>query len=348
MNIKNINRDYWPTSEWQFAKPNETGMDPCKLNEIEKIIETQHGNINGIIIVRKGYIVFEKYFNGFSPEDTHNIASVTKSFTSALIGIAIDSGYLKTIDQKVLEFFPEYTPGADDFLKRAITIKHILTMTAPIASKTVGNKWEALDRLRRQKDWIKYILDQLGKTGRIGEFQYSTAGAHILSAIITKVTGKSLRDFANEKLFKPIGIKEIPDHEMKTFLIDDVFGKRVTGWIKDPQGYTLGGMGLNINVRDMARFGFLYLNNGQWNDQQIISEKWITDSTNMNINKYGFLWWLIETGNTTAYTAAGSGGSHIYCIPDKDLVIAIASKIIPKPKDRWPLVEDYIIPSIME
>ncbi|XVE33970.1 serine hydrolase [Wukongibacter baidiensis] len=334
-------------------------MDPKYLTDFEYTINSKYKNINGIVVVRRGYIVYERYYNGYCSTDTHNVASVTKSFISALIGIAIDAGYIKSVDQKVLDFFPEYLSGADNISKSTITIKHLLTMTAPFPWKN-----EPLDRLRRQKDWVKYILDQLGRNGQIGNFQYSTAGTHLLSAIITRATGMSAREFANKHLFKTIGIKEIPDHQMKSFKLDDVFGKNVTGWIKDPQGNTTGGWGLTITPRDMARFGFLYLNRGIWDNNQIISEKWIDESTAwdnkqiisekwiestaMNICKYGYLWWLFEVENTLAYTAAGSGGNHIFCIPQKDLVVVIASKIIQRPQDRWALLKKYIIPAILE
>ena len=341
-----IKRDYWPTKEWKNAESESIGLNPDKLKELEYLIKSQYRNINGIVIVRKGYIVFERY-NGYGPFDTHNVASVTKSFISALIGIAIDKGYIQSVDQKVLVFFPEYVSGPNDFRKRTVTIRHLLTMTAPIASKTIGNRWEPLDRLRRQRDWIKYILDLLGK-GQAGKFQYSTAGVHLLSAIITRATGMCAREFANKHLFIPLGIKEIPDHEMKSFQLDDVFGKNVTGWIKDPQGNTTGGWGLTITPRDMARFGFLYLNEGFWNNKQIISKKWIEESIALNSNNYGYQWWLRKEYDLFAYSALGSGGNVICCIPEKDLVVAITSKIVSKPRDPWVLFDKYIIPAVLD
>lgn len=347
MKVSTFQRDYWPTGEWRIADPASVGMNAEKFIDMERMIKSQYQNIHGIVIVRKGHIVFEKYYHGYGPLDTHNVASVTKSFTSALIGIAIDAGYIKSVDQKVLEFFPEFVPGAGDIQKRTITIKHLLTMTAPIAWKKVDTTgYEPLDRLRRQKDWVRFTLDLLGRNGQPGRFQYSTAGTHLLSAIITRTTGMSAQEFANERLFRPIGITEIPDHEMKSFLLDDVFGKNVTGWIKDPQGNTTGGWGLTTTPRDMARFGFLYLNRGFWDNKQIISETWIDESTAMNSNKYGYLWWLREEGNISSYSALGAGGNVICCLPQKDLVVVIASSIVSKPRDRWLLVEKCILPAI--
>lgn len=346
-----MKRDYWPTHEWRNADPSSTGMDPEKFTDLEQMIKSQYQNINGIVIARKGYIVFERYFNGSGSLDAQHVASVTKSFTSALIGIAIEAGYIKSVDQKVLDFFPEYVPGAGDIQKRTITIRHLLTMTAPFPfswKSESGSAHEPLDRLRRQRDWVTYILNLLGQNGQPGCFQYYTAGTHLLSAIITRTTGKCAREFANEFLFQPIGIQEIPDPAMKSFGLEDVFGKNVKGWIKDPNGNTAGGWGLTMTPRDMARFGFLYLNRGIWDDKQIIPGTWIDESTAMNSNKYGYLWWLREEGSTFAYSALGSGGNVICCIPGKDLVVAIASKIISKPRDRWPLFEKCIIPAIKD
>lgn len=356
--MQTTKRDYWPTKEWKTTEPTAVGMDPEKLSELEDIIKSKHKNISGIVVVRKGYIAFEKYYNGFSPLDTNNVASVTKSFISALIGITLGAGYLKSVDQKVMDFFPDYVTTKDDIQKRTVTVKHLLTMTAPFAFSWKGNRGgqEPLDRMRRQRDWVKYILNLMGRKGESGVFQYSTAGTHLLSAIITRITGKSAREFANEHLFRPIGMREIPDHEMKSFTIDNVFGKNVTGWIKDPTGNSTGGFGLTLTPRDMARFGFLYLNRGTWNNKQILSEKWIEESTTMHsetmidktIAKYGYLWWLREDDGNSMYLALGNGGNVICCNQKKDLVVVIASKIVRNSTDRWSLIKEYILPAIID
>lgn len=338
-----MRRNYWPTIEWQTADPAILKMDSEKLSELEPMIKSQYSNINGIVIVRNGYIAYERYFNGYGPDNTHHVASVTKSIISALIGVAIDAGYIKNVDQKVMDFFPEYVPDAADMQKREITIRHLLTMTAPYKFED----WhEPLDKMCMQPDWTKYILDILGEKGNIGAFKYSTSGAHLLSTIITRSTGKSAREFANEHLFNPIGMKQIPNYEMKSFGFDDLFGKYVKGWVNDPSGNSTGGWGLTLTPRDMARFGFLYLNRGIWSDNRIISETWIDESTAMNSNKYGYLWWLRQEDGVFAYLAMGDGGNVICCIPEKDLVVAIASEFIMNPRDRWTLINECIIPAV--
>ncbi|WP_343216156.1 serine hydrolase [Clostridium mobile] len=348
-----MKRNYWPTKEWQTADPKTLKMDPIKLSKLENIIKSEFSNINGIVIVRNGYVAYERYFNGYGPDNAHHVASVTKSIISALIGIAIDDGYIKNEDQKVLDFFPEYVVNADDLQKGEITIRHLLTMTAPYSFED----WqEPLDKMCMQSDWTKYILDMLGQKGNIGTFKYSTAGAHLLSAIISCSTGKSAREFANERLFKHIGMKEIPNYEMKSFGFDDLFGKNVKGWVSDQKGNSTGGWGLTLTPRDMARFGFLYMNGGIWEDEPIISERWIDESItshsqtiiNNSVAKYGYLWWLLEDKGIPTYLALGDGGNVICCIPEKDLVIAIASEFIMNPKDRRILINEYIVPAIIE
>lgn len=348
-----MQRNYWPTTEWQSVNPAILRMNVEKLSELEPIIKSEYSNISGIVVVRNGYIAYERYFNGYISNDTHHVASVTKSIISSLIGIAIDAGYIKNVNQKVLDFFPEYISDDTDIQKREITIRHLLTMTAPYPF----DDWqEPLDKMCMQPDWIKYTLDMLGRKGSIGDFKYSTAGAHLLSAIITRSTGKSAHEFANEYLFEPIGIKEIPDYKMEAFGFEDLFGKNVKGWVKDPNGNSTGGWGLTLTPRDMARFGFLYLNHGIWNNRQIISGAWIDESTSQNsktlingsIAKYGYLWWLREEEGVFSYLALGDGGNVICCIPEKDLVVAIASEFMFNPHDRWTLIKEHIIPTIID
>lgn len=339
-----MQREYWPTSEWRAAEPEALGMDSGKLSRLEPVIVSGYSNINGIVIVKNGYIAYENYFNGYGPEDVHHVASVTKSIISSLVGIAIDMGYIKSIDQKVLDLFPEYSPDSADSQKQKITLRHLLTMTAPYPFED----WhEPLDRLCMSPYWVKYTLDMLGKGGSIGAFKYCTAGAHLLSAVITRSTGKTAREFANEHLFKPIGMKEIPDHEMEAFGFDELFGKKVKGWVKDPEGNSTGGWGLTLTPRDMARFGFLYLNNGSWDNSRIIPKEWIESSAAMSPNKYGYLWWLREEGGIYAYLALGDGGNAICCMPEKDMVVAIASGFIMNPNDRWRLIKENIVTAII-
>ncbi|COF14970.1 serine hydrolase domain-containing protein [Bacillus cereus] len=306
--------------------------------KLDQIIKEEYKNMNGMLVVQKGNIIFEKYYNDYGPNDTFHVASVTKTIISALIGICIDKGYIKSVDQRVIEFFPEYNCNSPE-----ITVRHLLTMTAPYPFVD----WqEPLEELCTQQDWIQYTLDRIGKGGNIGAFKYSSAGAHVLSAIITSVTGKSAREFANEQLFQPLGMREIPNYNMKAFGFDDLFGKDVKGWVHDPNGISTGGWGLTLTVKDMAKFGQMYLNEGIHNGKQILSKSWIKESTTMNQNQYGYLWWLREEDGIFSYCAMGDGGNMICCIPEKELVVVIASEAMPNARDRWELIVKYILPCI--
>ncbi|KOP80523.1 6-aminohexanoate hydrolase [Lysinibacillus sp. FJAT-14745] len=329
------------TIDWQTVESDNVNMDSKKLSELEQTIISEYSNINGIVIVRNGFLAYEKYFNGKGPDDSHHVASVTKSVLSALIGIAIDKGYIKSVEQKVLDFFPEYILDAK---KRDITLRHLLTMTVPYPFED----WhEPLDILCQQQDWVKYTLDIMGEKGEVGAFKYSTAGAHLLSAIITRSTGKSARAFANEHLFTPLGMKEIPDYRMDAYGFDDLFGKNVKGWVQDPRGNSTGGWGLTLTTRDMARFGYLYLNKGVWGNNEVLPESWICESTELNNNNYGYLWWLRQEDGLSTYSAIGDGGNIICCIPKMNMVVAITSDFMMNPRDRWPLMKEYIIPAVL-
>jgi CubicO group peptidase (beta-lactamase class C family) len=316
--------------------------------ELGTLLRSRQRGIQSIVVVRKGYVVFEGYRAGCGPEAAHNVASVTKSVISALVGIALDAGFLRSVDQKVLDFFPEYTPDPSDTRKRNLTLRHLLTMTAPVAWRTGAWGYEPLDRLRRQRDWVRYILDLLTGNGEPGRFQYSAVCAHLVSAILTRTTGRSARELANERLFRPLGMAEIPDRAMASFRNQDVFGGGVSGWIKDPSGVTTGGWGLTMTPRDMARFGFLYLNQGRWNGEQIVPAAWIAESTAPNANDYGYYWWLRGSGRAFSHSAAGSGGNLICCVPAHDLVVAIAAKVVLQSRDPWLPVERYVLPAISD
>jgi CubicO group peptidase (beta-lactamase class C family) len=316
------------------------------LANLDREITVRFRSINACLIVRHGQIVFERYYNGFGPDDTHLVASVTKSFTSALIGIAIEQGSIGGVDQNVLGYFPEYTPGPHEQLKQKLTVKHLLTMTAgfhwPRGPR--GNE-QLVDRMRRSKDWVAFILGLPVHERLIGKFQYNTAASHLLSAIITRSTGQCARDYAARYLLEPIGIEPPPAVE-HTFRRAEVFRNRA-GWPRDPQGNSTGGWGLDLKPRDMARFGYLYLNRGHWDGKQIIPTQWVEDSTKRHTPGYGYQWWLGEVNSVFVFSADGMGGSHIICVPEKELVVVIASKIDGRWRDRWPLIKDFVLPAVV-
>lgn len=316
-------------------------MNNNLIFEFEKLVVNEYSNIAGIAVIKNDNLIYEKYFDGYDKDDTLHIASVTKSIISILIGIAIDKGYIKNVGQKVLEFFPNYIVKRGEKTIQNVTIENLLTMTAPYKYKS-----EPYTKVYSSDDWVKATLDLLGGKTDIGEFKYTTVGIHILSGILTNATGQSVIEFATDNLFKPLGIKA-PDsvflrnkEEHFSFLKD----RHVSGWVADPKGVNTAGWGLTLKVVDMAKIGQLYLNDGMWDGKQVISSKWIEDSTKEKSRwgdlPYGYLWWIIDD----CYAALGDGGNVIFINPQKKMVVAIASRFMPRAKDRIELIREKIIP----
>jgi CubicO group peptidase (beta-lactamase class C family) len=323
-------------------------MDGERLSALDREIKGRFRTINAYLVIRKGYLVFERYLNECGPADKHLVASVTKSLISALIGIAIDHGFIEGVHQSVLAFFPEYVPGAQDHLKRQMTIKHLLTMTAGFQWRTGARLHEPYaNRLRRSRDWAAFILGLPVQERSFGTFQYNSGVSHLLSVIITRSTGRCAQEFAAKHLFGLIGM-DLPPTTQHTYSQEDVFRNTSGGWPKDPQGNSIGGWGLYLKPRDMARFGYLYLNGGRWDGEQIVSKQWVEDSTLPHTPGYGYQWWLQDVNGVVVFSAGGYGGQHIYCIPEKDIVVVVASNPGSRWRERWPLLEAFVLPAVAQ
>lgn len=320
-------------------------MNNEKAIELNTLIGEEYSNIAGVVVKRNNEIVFENYYNGYNQNDTIHVASVTKSIISALIGIATDKGFIKSIEQNILDFFQGYEIKRGEKTIQKITIKDLLTMTAPYKFK-----YEPYTKVYSSNDWTKAVLDLIGGKGEIGEFKYTTVGLQILSGILKNATGQPITDFASENLFEYLDIKTPKNVTIKDK--DEHFAflknKYVSGWVIDPKGVSTAGWGLSLSTKDMAKIGQLYLNMGKWNDKQILSSKWIENSVKEHSKwgelSYGYLWWLIDRKNRGDYAAIGDGGNIIFVSPDKKIVIAIASQFMPRAKDRIELIKKNIVP----
>jgi len=317
-----------------------------KIKELEKTINSDYGNITGIIVQKNGIRLYENYFNGYNADNTIHVFSVTKSVFSALIGIAIDKGHIKSVDQKVLDFFPDYIVKTGEKTIQDVTIKNLLTMTAPYKYK-----YEPYEEFFSSDNWVKAALDLLGGEGHIGEFLYSPIiGTHILSGILAKATGQPVFDFATENLFSPLRINvphnvELHNKEEHITVMND---KNTSGWVVDPQGINTASWGLFLTPADMAKIGQLYLDGGMWDDRQIIPSWWIDESTTEHSRwgnlLYGYLWWIIDD-KEHIYAALGDGGNLIYVNTKKKMVVSIASLFMPDAKDRIDLIMEHIEPA---
>ena len=305
-------RDYWPTSGWKSSAPELQGMDPARLEVAVDFIESRLPDAYSLLVVKNGYLVLERYFSIGRPDRRAVIHSVTKSVMSALIGIALDKGHLRSVDQKLVEFLPEYFIGELDPMKRDISLKHLLTMTA-------GLKWNDWGPIMRawysSPNWTNFTiqLPQESSPGRI--FNYNSSLSHLLSVILSKSTKMNTLDYANQNLFEPLGVQE-------------------KYWQKDPQGFRAGGFGLALLARDLAKIGFLYLNEGVWNGRSLISKSWVRESTRQQVhvhnlygsNGYGYQWWIKEVDGCFSYGARGRRGQFIVVVPELDLVIVVTSE----------------------
>ena len=288
-----------------MTTPEKQGIDSGQLVDMMEHIKMMEAHFDSILIVRNGYLVTDAYFFPFEKGLKHIIHSSTKSITSALVGIAIDKGYIKSIDQPVIDFFPDKSFKNVDGNKRAMTLKHLLMMASGVDCRDSWKyNWAGLEQMKRSDDWVQFFLDLPMSEAPGEKYEYCNGASFILGAIIQKVTEMKLRDFADKYLFKPLGITEI-------------------SWQESPQGINIGWGTIWLKPHDMAKFGFLFLNKGQWNDKQIVSESWVDLSTQGHIHedifdKYGFQWRLDSDGY---YMALGYGGQYIFVIPNKNMVV---------------------------
>jgi CubicO group peptidase (beta-lactamase class C family) len=325
----------------------ETQINHRKKIGLEKILNSSYSNTTGLVVLKNGKTLYENYFNKYTAANSIHVFSVTKSIISILIGIAIDKGYIKSIDQKVLDFFPDYAVGKEEKTIQNVTIKDMLTMTAPYKYKS-----EPYTEYFASDNWVNSALDLLGGKEKIGEFRYAPLiGPDILSGILVKTTGQSVLDFATEYLFLPleINVKGTVVFHNKEEQLAWYKEKNVRGWVADPQGVNTAGWGLTLTPMDMAKIGQLYLNEGMWDGKQIIPAWWIAESTKEHSRwneyklSYGYLWWIIDE-KKPIYAAMGDGGNVIYVNTKKKLVVSIAALFMPSAKDRLKLIKEYIEP----
>ena len=270
----------FPTGEWRNSAPEAQGMHSKSILEMMEHIKKNGYNIQSVSIVRNGYLVLDAYAYPFKDGQKHKMYSATKSVTSALIGIAIDKGYIKDVNQTITELFPDKKFSNLDERKKSVTLKNLLMMASGFdCNDASANNWAGTIAMKKSNDWTQYTLN-LPMAQTPGEyFHYCNGVSHLLSAIIHESTGMPTIDFAKKHLFDPLGIKDIE-------------------WELSPEGINNGYAGLWLQPKDMAKIGLLYLNRGKWENEQIISARWIEASTRPYLDgrwageKYGYQWWL--------------------------------------------------------
>jgi len=311
---------YWPTQGWKTASPESQGMDSYLLIEMLDTILKKGLRVESVLIIRNGYMVLDAYSYPYSPKVPHHIDACTQSITAALIGVAIDDGHIRDVNQPLLDFFPGRVIKNIDTHKRALKLENLLTMTSgfecsdPFLYLQSGMMNMILDaNLRMSADWTQYIIDLPMAEAPGTRYRYCNYDPFLLSAIIQAKTGLNARAFAEKHLFDPLGITDI-------------------GWGSNPQGITLGYGELFMRPQDMAKIGFLYLHKGIWDGKQIISSRWIKASTKKHIDTkllpgYGYHWWVVSPG---IYASAGNKGQFIMVAPEKNIVAVFTGRLSPE------------------
>ena len=312
------------TWEWQYDTLENHNISPTAINTVHNTIDEYP--INAEVIVKDGVIVDEYYKDGYDKNSIFTLQSTSKSVTSAIVGIAMDKGYIEGVNVPISTYFPKILDYGSEY-KNQITIWNLLTHTTGLnVSDTANwNEWLA------SPNWVDYVLERQA-TSRPGTvFNYFTGNTHLLSAIVEQATGKTLYEFGKDYLFDPLDMDSV---ECST----------------DAQGISDGGNGFAMNVYDMAKLGQLYLNNGNWNGEQIISEQWIKDSTSVQFERnsgsanYGYQWWVRTFGdnNYPAYFAQGHYGQYIFVVPDLELVVVLTSHYEGSTSVYWQIMNNIV------
>ncbi|MFC1507246.1 serine hydrolase domain-containing protein [Thermoproteota archaeon] len=324
--------EYWPTKGWKVSTPEQQGMDSEQFVKMLTTIQEQEYDIHSVHVIRNGYMVTDVYFYPFSSDRRHQLHSCTKSITSALVGIAIDKGYIDSVDQPVIDFFPERTAANLDVNKKAMTLEHLLTMTSGLECQdSYLYRWSGLNQMMESDDWVQFMIDipMVEEPGT--RFEYCNGASFLLSAIIQQTTGMNTLDFAHEHLFGPLGIYDVT-------------------WTSNPQNIALGYSELRMRPHDMAKIGYLYLNKGMWDGELVISSEWIEMSTRKQINAgtlldhYGYQWWIDDSG---IYTALGAWGQYIMVIPEKNIVTVFTSRVNVTKHAPLNLTKNFIMPAVV-
>ena len=322
--------------------------------EFHRYISNSTGNesnICQIYTIKNGNTVFDDCWHGFKTEDAMNVNSVTKGVMALLAGIALDRGCIKSVEQKVMDFFPDYPVKRGEKTVYDVTIKHLLTMTAPYKYKS-----EPWTKVCTSNDWTLTVLDFLGgRKGITGEFKYATLGIQILAGVIENATGEKCVDFANKNLFKPLGLPEriLHGESSKEDQFDFFMNKnpRKYEWYSDPQDTVTAGWGLCMSAYDMAVIGALVSNYGEYDGKRIISEEYLKDMLTPHLKlgerfgymNYGYLWYK-PYDDKEVYAAIGDSGNIIYVDTEKQVSVGITGTFKPRIFDRVEFIENKVLP----
>ncbi len=329
-------------------------MDKEQLHGFISQSTGNESNICQIYAIREGETVFDDCWHGFKADDSMNVNSVTKGIVSLLAGIALDRGSIKSVDQKVMEFFPDYTVKRGEKTIYDVTVRQLLTMTAPYKGRS-----EPWKKVCTSQDWTLTTLDYLGgRKGITGEFRYATLGIQILVGIIERATGEKCIDFANKNLFDPLGLPGRIMHRdsSKEDQFDFFMNKnpRKPEWFSDPQGTVTAGWGMCMSAKDMAVIGELVCDGGVHEGKRMISAEYLRDMLTPHLKlgerfgfmNYGYLWYK-PYDDREVYAAIGDSGNIIYVNKEENISVGITGTFKPRIFDRVDFIEQKVLPAVM-
>ena len=324
--------------------------------QLHKYVESSTGsesNICQLYALKNGETVCDDCWHGFGTDDAANINSVTKGVMALLVCIAKDKGFIAGFDSKVLEFFPDYAVKRGEKTICDVTLRHLLTMTAPYKFRS-----EPWTKVCTSGDWTKAALDLLGgRKGITGEFRYTSLGIQILTGIIENASKMNCIDFANEYLFKPLGIPETVSHgeSSKEDQFDFLMNKnpRKHEWYCEPKGSPTAGWGLTLSAKDMAKIGQLVLSEGEFCGKRVVSVEMINEMTmprlalgeRFGFMSYGYLWYRPHP-DRDVFAAIGDGGNIIYADKQSGISVGITGTFKPRIFDRVEFIEKRVIPTL--
>lgn len=311
--------------EWTVASPSAHGFDSLALDSLtQRLASGDLGRITSLLIARDSVLVYEEYFRGHDQNDLVPIYSCTKSICAAAVGIAINEGYIPGVDVRLFDYMDGYDlfpDGLNDSLNReAITLEHLLTMTAGFNWDEMGSPYGSAENTYNQmvstNDYIQFTLNRRVSYAPGTRWEYNTGLSGFMAVVIQNATGVPIHQYVENKIFQYIGIDTCI-------------------WRTTPTGVTMTGNGLQLRPRDMAKFGRLYSQSGKWKGASVIPSTWVEQSLAPHVQigdgrAYGYQWWMApvtDDNNQQFYMpyALGYGDQHIFVPPVYDLVIVITA-----------------------
>jgi len=297
---------YYPAAQWRTATPESQGVDSTALaSALDQVIQ-RHLGVHSLLVIRHGYVIADAYFFPYAGSAPHDLASVTKTLTSTITGIAVARGLLK-LDDKLLSFFPNEAPADPGTAKQRLTIGDMVRMESGLDCGYAPGEQE-LEQMKRSPDWVRFALSLPMKYDPGTHSAYCSPGYHLLGSAIGSAAHQTERDFAMKELFEPLGINKAL-------------------WAVDPQGRTHGWGDSHLFPPDVARIGYLYLHDGAWNGRQIVPRDWVAKSIAVpttargEAGGMGYEWNSVNGANGRQYGGTGRGGQSLIVWPDLDMVV---------------------------